>query len=52
MQNVEIRDLEIPDSLQDILSRKAQAQAEKGARRIYGETEVVAVEEFFKAAHI
>lgn len=52
VQNVEIRDLEIPASLQDILSRKAQAQAEKGARRIYGEAEVVAAEEFVKAAHI
>lgn len=52
VQNVEIRDLEIPASLQDILSRKAQAQAEKGARRIYGEAEVVAAEEFVKAAQI
>lgn len=52
VQNVEIRDLEIPTSLQDILSRKAQAQAEKSARRIYGEAEVVAAEEFLKAARI
>lgn len=52
MQNVEIRDLEIPPSLQDILSRKAQAQAEKEARRIYGEAEVVAAEEFVKAARL
>lgn len=52
VQNVEIRDLEIPASLQDILSRKAQAQAEKSARRIYGEAEVVAAEEFVKAARI
>ncbi|WP_082343982.1 SPFH domain-containing protein [Sulfobacillus thermosulfidooxidans] len=52
VQNVEIRDLEIPASLQDILSRKAQAQAEKGARRIYGEAEVVAAEEFVKAAKL
>lgn len=52
VQNVEIRDLEIPASLQDILSRKAQAQAEKAARRIYGEAEVVAAEEFVKAAQL
>lgn len=52
VQNVEIRDLEIPDSLQDVLSRKAQAEAEKAARRIYGEAEVVAAEEFLKAAHL
>lgn len=50
VMNVEIRDIEIPSSLQDILSRKAQAQAEKEARRIYGEAEVVAAEEFRKAA--
>jgi regulator of protease activity HflC (stomatin/prohibitin superfamily) len=52
VQNVEIRDLEIPNSLQDVLSRKAQAQAEKEARRIYGEAEVVAAEEFLKAARL
>ncbi|MCL8208568.1 MAG: slipin family protein [Actinomycetia bacterium] len=50
--NVEIRDLEIPASLQDVLSRKAQAQAEKEARRIYGEAEVVAAEEFLRAARL
>lgn len=50
VMNVEIRDIEIPASLQDILSRKAQAQAEKEARRIYGEAEVVAADEFRKAA--
>ena len=52
VQNVEIRDLEIPPSLQDVLSRQAQAQAEKGARRIYGEAEVIAAEEFVKAARL
>ena len=52
VQNVEIRDLEIPPSLQDVLSRKAQAQAEKEARRIYGEAEVIAAEEFLKAARL
>jgi regulator of protease activity HflC (stomatin/prohibitin superfamily) len=52
VHNVEIRDLEIPDSLQDVLSRRAQAQAEKEARRIYGEAEVVAAEEFLKAARL
>ncbi|MCL4351808.1 MAG: SPFH domain-containing protein [Firmicutes bacterium] len=52
VQNVEVRDLKIPDSLQEMLSRKAQAQAEKEARRIYGEAEVVAAEEYLKAAHV
>jgi regulator of protease activity HflC (stomatin/prohibitin superfamily) len=52
VQNVEVRDIEIPGSLQEILSRKAQAQAEKEARRIYGEAEVVAAEEYLKAARV
>lgn len=52
IQNVEVRDLEIPSSLQEVLSRKAQAQAEKEARRIYGEAEVVAAEEYLKAANL
>ncbi len=52
VQNVEVRDLKIPDSLQETLSRKAQAQAEKEARRIYGEAEVVAAEEYVKAARV
>lgn len=52
VQNVEIRDIEIPASLQEILSRKAQANAEKEARRIYGEAEVIAAEEYLKAAKV
>jgi regulator of protease activity HflC (stomatin/prohibitin superfamily) len=52
VHNVEIRDLEIPNSLQDVLSRRAQATAEKEARRIYGEAEVIAAEEFLKAARL
>ncbi|MGC8489789.1 MAG: SPFH domain-containing protein [Clostridia bacterium] len=52
VHNVEIRDLEIPPSLQDVLSRRAQANAEKEARRIYGEAEVIAAEEFLKAARL
>ena len=52
VQNVEIRDIEIPNSLQEMLSRKAQAQAEKEARRIYGEAEVIAAEEYLKAARV
>ena len=50
--NVEIRDLEVLASLQDVLSRMAQAQAEKEARRIYGEAKVIAAEEFLKAAKL
>ncbi len=50
--NVEIRDLTIPPSLQDLLSREAQARAEKEARRIDGEAEVVAAEHFVAAAKL
>jgi len=50
--NVEIRDLTIPPSLQDLLSREAQARAEKEARRIDGEAEVVAAEHFVEAARL
>lgn len=52
VQNVEIRDLVIPQALQQSLSQKAQAQAEKEARRIYGESEVVAAEGFLAAAKL
>ena len=52
VQNVEIRDIEIPGPLQEMLSRKAQANAEKEARRIYGEAEVIAAEEYLKAARV
>lgn len=50
--NVEIRDLTIPQSLQDLLSREAQARAEKEARRIDGEAEVVAAAHFVEAAQL
>ncbi len=49
---VEIRDLTIPASLQDLLSREAQARAEKEARRIDGEAEVIAAEQFVEAARL
>ena len=50
--NVEIRDLTIPPSLQDLLSREAQARAQKEARRIDGEAEVIAAEHFVAAAKL
>jgi regulator of protease activity HflC (stomatin/prohibitin superfamily) len=50
--NVEIRDLSIPSSLEDLLSREAQARAEKEARRIDGEAEVIAAEHFVEAAKL
>lgn len=40
VQSVEMRDVIIPDSLQDAMSREAQASREKQARIILGEAEV------------
>ncbi len=40
VQSVEMRDVVIPDSLQDAMSREAQASREKQARIILGEAEV------------
>jgi regulator of protease activity HflC (stomatin/prohibitin superfamily) len=40
VQSVEMRDVIIPDSLQDAMSREAQAAREKQARIILGEAEV------------
>src|SRR5215831_18194995 len=40
VQSVEMRDIVIPDSLQDAMSREAQATREKQARIILGEAEV------------
>jgi regulator of protease activity HflC (stomatin/prohibitin superfamily) len=40
VQSVEMRDVIIPDALQDAMSREAQASREKAARIILGEAEV------------
>jgi len=40
VQSVEMRDIVIPDALQDAMSREAQASREKRARIILGEAEV------------
>ncbi|HYM59251.1 MAG TPA: SPFH domain-containing protein, partial [Thermoanaerobaculia bacterium] len=40
VQSVEMRDVVIPDSLQDAMSREAQAAREKQARIILGQAEV------------
>jgi regulator of protease activity HflC (stomatin/prohibitin superfamily) len=40
VQSVEMRDIVIPDSLQDAMSREAQASREKSARIILGQAEV------------
>jgi regulator of protease activity HflC (stomatin/prohibitin superfamily) len=50
VQSVEMRDVVIPDSLQDAMSREAQAAREKQARIILGEAEVEIAHMFEKAA--
>jgi regulator of protease activity HflC (stomatin/prohibitin superfamily) len=50
VQSVEMRDVIIPDSLQDAMSREAQASREKQARVILGTAEVEIAHMFEKAA--
>ena len=50
VQSVEMRDVVIPDSLQDAMSREAQAAREKQARIILGQAEVEIAKLFDKAA--
>ena len=50
VQSVEMRDVVIPDSLQDAMSREAQAAREKAARVILGQAEVEIAQSFEKAA--
>jgi regulator of protease activity HflC (stomatin/prohibitin superfamily) len=50
VQSVEMRDVVIPDALQDAMSREAQASREKQARIILGEAEVEIATLFQKAA--
>ena len=50
VQSVEMRDIVIPASLQDAMSREAQASREKSARIILGQAEVEISQLFFEAA--
>jgi regulator of protease activity HflC (stomatin/prohibitin superfamily) len=50
VQSVEMRDVVIPESLQDAMSREAQAAREKQARIILGQAEVEIAHMFQKAA--
>src|SRR5919197_105129 len=50
VQSVEMRDVVIPDSLQDAMSREAQAAREKAARVILGQAEVEIAALFDKAS--
>ncbi len=50
LQSVEIRDVRLPASLQDAMSRQAQAERERQARIIFGTTEVELAEKFAEAS--
>ncbi len=50
LQSVEIRDVRLPAALQDAMSRQAQAERERQARIIYGETETDLAHKFDEAS--
>jgi regulator of protease activity HflC (stomatin/prohibitin superfamily) len=50
--SVEIRDVAIPEQLQDAMSRQAQAEREKAARVILGSAEEEIAQKFLDAANI
>jgi regulator of protease activity HflC (stomatin/prohibitin superfamily) len=50
VQSVEIRDVQIPQALQDAMSREAQADRERHARIILGEAETQVAAKFAEAA--
>jgi regulator of protease activity HflC (stomatin/prohibitin superfamily) len=52
VQSVQLRDIKVPDSLQDALSRMAQAERERQARIILGESEKAVAQLFTEAAEI
>jgi len=52
VKSVEIRDVVIPQALEDAMSRRAQAEREKQARVILGDAEVEIAQKFSNAAHV
>jgi regulator of protease activity HflC (stomatin/prohibitin superfamily) len=52
VQSVQMQDIKVPDSLQDALSRMAQAERERQARVILGESEVRVAQMFSEAGEI
>jgi regulator of protease activity HflC (stomatin/prohibitin superfamily) len=50
VQSVEIRDVRIPQALEDAMSRQAQAERERQARIILGQAETEISEKFSQAA--
>jgi regulator of protease activity HflC (stomatin/prohibitin superfamily) len=49
---VQLRDIKVPDNLQDALSRMAQAERERQARLILGQSEVQVAEQFAQAGEL
>ena len=49
---MQIRDVTIPDALQDAMSRQAQAERERQARIILGESETQVAAKFMEAARL
>ena len=52
VQSVEIRDVRIPQALEDAMSRQAQAERERQARNILGQAETEIAEKFSQAAEL
>ncbi|MFN8526253.1 MAG: slipin family protein [Chloroflexota bacterium] len=52
VESVQMRDIKVPDNLQDALSRMAQAERERQARMILGESEVRVAKMFAEAGQI
>lgn len=52
VQSVEIRDVKIPQALEDAMSRQAQAERERQARNILGQAETEIADKFAEAAAI
>ena len=52
VQSVEIRDVQIPQGLEDAMSREAQAQRERHARIMLGTAETEISEKFAKASEM
>jgi len=52
VQSVEIRDVKIPQALEDAMSRQAQAERERQARNILGQAETEISDKFAQAAAV
>ena len=52
VQSVEIRDVRIPQALEDAMSRQAQAERERQARKILGQAEMEIADSFAQASRI